>query len=166
MHRLVGTPPERKRKPRPAPQPMAPIPEAIYCSAPQIRFAPVPYHSAMHTYPSIGRKLQDTKAGADAQLMTSLNAEARMKGRQKPPTGSAVRPTRSRPQCTQSQLRLHPQLDLCPHLDLRPGPRLCPRSPFLAPKTHERHPSHPGCLPPCHHPGMPCASVQRTPVSV
>ena len=43
VRRLVGTPPEAeggRKKARQAGQPMACIPEAIYCSAPQIRCAP------------------------------------------------------------------------------------------------------------------------------
>ncbi len=41
VHRLVGTPPEAKgerKNANQAAQPMASIPEAIYCSAPQIRY--------------------------------------------------------------------------------------------------------------------------------
>lgn len=40
MRRLVGTPPDAKngkKKPQPAVQLITAIPEAIYCSAPQIR---------------------------------------------------------------------------------------------------------------------------------
>ena len=45
--RLVGTPPEAKggqKKAKQGAQPMASIPEAIYCSAPQIRYMNLDLH--------------------------------------------------------------------------------------------------------------------------
>jgi hypothetical protein len=163
MHRLVGTPPESKRKPRPAPQPMVPIPEAIYCSAPQIRRAPL-CHITLPDIPTcqpVGSCKMHRKQLCCKHLMTLHIAEAHMKGGREPPTGSEAHPTPSRLQYMQSQLRPHPQLDFCPHVDLGLGPQLLPRSLFLPPRVHEKHQSHPGYLAPCHHPGVTCTPLQR-----